>query len=307
MKETTSTALPIHILCGPTVNPYEEKVVYTYADDPGAWRKALGDHLLFEWGIYNHPDSPRPVSLDESGVRFFDRQLELAGLTGPGGPPLQRILDLGCGWGFLLGHLARHFPECRRLDGLNISRSQLDYCAHYLAGQGLADRVRLYQCNAQDLGLLPDPDQPYDLAVIRGVITHFPHALYETAMAALAGRIREGGLLVISDTLYNVDLDTYTPAIPDEVDRLAVGHRKTPDYFAKVLHDSGFTVQDMRVLPSNTDVAHWLLEVRSNLDTHFPDGVSGPLEELRVLAVNLSIALLTDQVSAYSIIARRTN
>jgi pre-sodorifen synthase len=306
VKENPRTALPIHVIRGTTVNSYEEKVVRTYADDPEAWRKALGDHLLFEWGIYNHPDSPRPVSLDESGVRFFEKQLELACLTGPGCRPQPgRILDLGCGWGFILGYLARRFPGCPRLDGLNISRAQLDHCARRLACQGLADRIRLYHGNAHDVSLLPDPGQPYDLVVIRGVVTHFPHSLYEASMAALAGRVRAGGLLVISDTLYKTNLDAYQSAIPDMVDRLAVGHRKTPGYFIKVLEDNGFAIQDMRVLPSNTDVAHWLLEVRSNLETCFPDGVTGPLEELRILAVNLSIALLLDKVSAYSIIAER--
>jgi cyclopropane fatty-acyl-phospholipid synthase-like methyltransferase len=306
IKETARAALPVHVIRGATVNSYEEKVVRTYADDPEAWRKALGDHILFEWGIYDHPDSPRPVSLDESGVRFFEKQLELAYLTGPGCRPQPgRILDLGCGWGFILGYLARRFPDCPRLDGLNISRVQLDHCARYLAGQGLADRIHLYHGSAQDVGLLPDPGQPYDLVVIRGVITHFPYSLYEASMAALAGRVRAGGLLIISDTLYKTDLDTYHSAVPEGAYRLAFAHRKTPGYFVKVLEDNGFAIQDMRVLPSNTDVAHWLLEVRSNLETRFPDGVTGPLEELRTLAVNLSIALLLDKVSAYSIIVER--
>lgn len=315
MPDNPATPLPIVPLRGARSNPYEHKVVRTYADDPESWRKAIGEHLLFEWGIYNHPDSPRPVSLDEAGVRFFDRQLQLAhraatttrpGIQDPPPWPPRRILDLGCGWGYILRHLADRFPACPRLDGLNISDRQLEYCASYLARHLLADRVRLYHANAQDITLLPEPDKPYDLVVIRGVITHFPHRLFEESTAVLHSRVRTDGLLVISDTLYKVDLDTYTPAIPDTVDRLAVGHRKTPAYFAKVLTDSGFAIDDMRVLPSNTDVAHWLLEVRSNLETHFPDGLNGPLEELRVLAVNLSVALLLDQVSAYSIIARRT-
>ncbi|WP_039629541.1 class I SAM-dependent methyltransferase [Streptomyces sp. 769] len=293
------------VIRGPHVDSYEEKVVATYEGDPKAWRRVLGDHLLFEWGIYNHPDSPRPVSLDEAGVRFFEEQLELAGFANPAQSSPRRILDLGCGWGYILGHLATRFPDCPRLDGVNISRRQLEYCADYLHAHQLTGRARLYLCNALDVGLLPDPATLYDLVVIRGVITHFPHALYEQSMAALADRVRPGGLLIISDTLYNTAPATYRSAIPDEVDRLAVGHRKTPDYFAKVLADSGFAIQDMRVLPSNTDVAHWLLEVRSNLETHFPNGVTSAFEELRVLATNLSIALLTDQVSAYSVIARR--
>ncbi|MGP4014859.1 SAM-dependent methyltransferase [Saccharopolyspora sp. 5N708] len=293
------------VIHGPVADAYQEKVVHTYGDDPESWRKALGDTLMFEWGCYDHPDSPRPVSLGESGIRFFERQLDLAGLAGPKRPPLSRVLDMGCGWGYLISYLAHRFPDCPRIDGLNISRRQLEYCSTYLNDQGVSDRTSLYLCNARDIGLLPDPQRLYDLVNIRGVITHFPNELYETSMAALAGRIRPGGTVIISDTLYKVDLAEYQSAIPDEVDRLAVGHRKTPGYFAKVLEDNGFTIADMRVLPKNTDVAHWLLEVRSNIETHFPQGITGPLEELRILAVNLSVALLTDKVSAYSIIAHR--
>lgn len=292
------------VIHGPRVDPYQEKVVYTYGDDPESWKKIIGDRLLYEWGIYDHPDSPRPVSLDEAGLRYFDRQLELAGLTTTDRPRFQRILDVGCGWGFILGYLAERFPQCPRLDGINISRRQLEYCARYLADAGLSDRINLYLCNARDLMELPDPDEPYDLVVLRGVTTHFSPDLYEHTLRALAQRTCPGGLLIISDTLYRTDLNTYESAIPDLVDRQASAHRKSPDYFTRVLKANDFTITDMRVLPSNTDVAHWLLEVLSNIETHFPKGVTGSFKELSVTAVNLSIGLLRDQISAYSIIAR---
>ena len=35
-------------------------------------------------------------------------------------------------------------------------------------------------------------------------------------------------------------------------------HRKTLDYCVK---DAGFNITDMRVLPSGTDAAHWLLDI----------------------------------------------
>lgn len=286
-------------------DPYEEKVVYTYADDPEMWRKALGDTLMFQWGVYNHPDSPRPVSLEEAGIRYFERQLELAGVRSSKASQPQRILDLGCGWGFIMKYLADLFPDCPRIDGINVSGQQLKHCAEYLKKGGVADRVNLYRCNARDVAQLPDPQDLYDLVVIRGVISHFSPELYEECVAGLASRVCEGGTVIISENLYNTDLDSYTSAIPDEEDRLACGYRKTPRQVTQVLEDSGFRVTDLRVLPSNTDVARWLLEVRSNIETFFPEGVTGPLEELRVLAENLSIALLLDKFSAYSIIARR--
>ena len=290
---------------GTRVSDYQAKVEATYAGDPEDWRKAIGDYLLFQFGVYDDPASPQPISLDESGIRYFERQLRLAGLEASDRRPIRRILDLGCGWGYILKYLAERFPECPRLDGLNVSLQQLEHCAKLHAEQGLAGRVNLYLCNAQDVDLLPDPEVPYDLVIIRGVISHFPNELYENAMKALAPRVAEGGPVVISDNLYKVALDIYESDTPDEVDRIACKHRKSPKYFRRVLEQNGFAIHDMRVLPSNIDVAHWLMDVKANIEKHFPDGAPGTLEELRVLAENWSVALIKDKVSTYSVIVKK--
>ncbi|KVK88958.1 methyltransferase type 12 [Burkholderia cepacia] len=302
-----AVAAPFAVVPSAVPNPYLGKVEYTYQDDPEDWRKAIGDNLMFQFGVYDDPRSTPPISLDESGLRYFDQQMELAGFgASEPAPIIRRILDVGCGWGFGLKYLAERFPTCARLDGVNVSRTQLEYCAKYLAGQQLDDRVHLYLCDAQDVDRLPDADEPYDLVTIRGVITHFPDDLYERAMRRLAPRVREGAKLVISDNLYNVPLDDYRSDIHDEVDRLACKHRKRPDYFQRVIEDSGFVVEDIRVLPANIDVVRWFMDVKQNIERHFtPGNIPPPLEELRVMAVSLSVALIKDKFSTYSVIARR--
>nr|WP_232832440.1 hypothetical protein [Photorhabdus sp. CRCIA-P01] len=42
---------PYHIIQGETTNDYESKVVQTYCEDPERWRKAIGDTLLFQFGV----------------------------------------------------------------------------------------------------------------------------------------------------------------------------------------------------------------------------------------------------------------
>ncbi|MBS9424355.1 SAM-dependent methyltransferase [Photorhabdus caribbeanensis] len=298
--------LPYHIIRGETTNDYESKVVQTYCEDPERWRKVIGDTLLFQCGIYDDPASKPPISLDESGIRYFDRQLLLAGLeTKIERPPIRRILDIGCGWGYILKYLAERFPECKRLDGVNISEQQLRYCAEFHAQYGLSERINLYLCNAQDIDRLPDPQEPYDLVIIRGVISHFPNSLYEKAMCALFKRMNTGGQVIISDNLYNVELDNYKSDTPDIIDRLACANRKTSGYFRQVLEESGFVIKDMRVLPSNIDAMHWLLDVKANIERNFPKGVGGPLEELRVLAENFSVALVKNYMSVYSAVVQK--
>lgn len=299
-------AVPYRVIRGPEVSGYEDKVVYTYQDDPAHWRKAIGDCLMFQFGVYNDSRSRPPISLDESGLRYFDQQMELAGYDRGDFGPVKRILDVGCGWGFGLKYLAERFPACPRLDGINISPRQLEHCAKYHAEHGLSERINLFLCNAQDVDLLPDADEPYDLVTVRGVISHFPNDLYERSMAKLASRLRPGATVIFSDNLYNLPLDQYQSETADDVDRLACKHRKSPGYFRQVIEQSGLSVKDMRVLPENIDVARWFMDVKKNIEKHFTaDTIPPPLEELRVMAVNVSVALIKDQFSTYSVIARR--
>lgn len=222
--------------------------------------------------------------------------------------PIRRILDLGCGWGFLSRYLARRFPEAAHVDAVNISGRQLEYCAERLVAEPeFADRVRLFLCDGQDVDLLPDPEIPYDLVVVRGVYTHFLNDVFEASVSAVSKRVRPGGLVVNSDTLYKTDLAAYRSAIPDKTDRLACGNRKSPAYFARVLEEHGLALIDMRIMPTNAEIVHWFTKVRLNIEHDFPEGVTGPIEELREMAVSFSVALSADKVSVYSIISRRTH
>lgn len=144
------------IIRGPKTHPFRAKAARAYDDDPEEWRLVLGDLMHFQWGLYDRSTSAGPMSLDQAGSRHLDRQLELARPANQ--PPPQRVLDVGCGWGAGLHHLARAFPDCPRLDGVNISRQQLEYCANHLTRRGVGDRTRLYLCDAGDVGLLPDPE-----------------------------------------------------------------------------------------------------------------------------------------------------
>jgi cyclopropane fatty-acyl-phospholipid synthase-like methyltransferase len=289
-------------------DPYREKVVYTYDDPPEMWTKSLGSELLFQFGLFDEAEltfGPQPGSVGPSEIRHIGRQLKLAGLTGPGRPTLERILDVGCGWGFLARLLNRHFPECPRIDAVNISRRQLDYAAERIADAGLTDVIRLYLCDGQDVDLLPDPDVPYDLVMVRGVYTHFLNDVLETSVRAVASRMRTGGKLVISDTLYTTSLDSYTSPVEDISDRLACRNRKTPGYFAHTLEQGGFVIESMQVLPSNKEIIHWFGKVRLNIEKHFPVVPEGPIGELHEMADSFSRTLAADQASVYSIICRK--
>lgn len=57
----------------------------------------------------------------------------MAGFLTPGRRRINRILDLGCGWGDITRHIAELFPQCPRINCVNISRRQLECCAAHLS------------------------------------------------------------------------------------------------------------------------------------------------------------------------------
>ncbi|WP_323117975.1 SAM-dependent methyltransferase [Burkholderia alba] len=304
LSNSPSARIPFAVIRGSEISSYQEKVESAYQDDPENWSKAIGDRLWFQFGVYDHPHSPQPIDLDESGLRYFERQLQVAGLDVRNHSPISRILDIGCGWGTALRDLSRRFPDCRRFDGINISDRQLEYCAEVNAARGLSDRINLFRCNALDLDLLPDSDQLYDIAIMRGVISHFPYDLFEIVMTKLRQRMDPDGTVVVSDNLYNVDLSKYRSDTPDTVDRLACKYRKTPTYLRQVFEQSSFRVEDMRILPDRADATRWLLSVQDNIERNFPAGVAGALEELRVMCESLAVAIVKNQVSIYSVVLK---
>lgn len=305
---TGTAEMPYEIVRGPVADPYQARVIETYADDPQLWQAVIGPALWFQFGVYAPPEraanAESPESLDAAGRRHLERQLDIAGVDIPG-TRRGRILDVGFGWGTALEYLARRFPDGPRLDGVNISPTQTQYAARRLSDLSLADRVNLYLCNAQDLWLLPDPGQPYDLVLLRGSITHFSAGALDATLRALASRMARGGKLIISESLYNIRLDAYTSAVPDDEDRLACGHRKTLNILVDALMRNSFILQDARKLPTDEDVIHWLRAVRSNIEQIPPNGIPKPLRELRDTAINLTAALRENTYSVYSIIASR--
>ncbi|MGX0891505.1 cyclopropane fatty-acyl-phospholipid synthase-like methyltransferase [Pseudomonas sp. ADAK2 TE3594] len=301
------SAIAIDVIRSATADHYQSKIESVYADPPKKWRKVIGNEFWYQYGVFDEKMDPCSLPLDASGRRHMEYQFELAEQAGAdvSSQSIRRAIDIGCGWGPVLSFLANRYPDCERIDGVNVSRPQLEYASQVITRKGLADRIRLYLCNAKDIDALPDPKLPYDLAIFRGSLFHFTPQVLQKTMQSLAQRMRTNGTVIISESLYNVDLATYQSFIPDKVDRAASGHRKTPDSLHKALEDNGFEVIDSRVTPSNEDVLRWYALVKGNLDAHYPDSSNPNFSELRDIAINFSDALRKNKASSYSFIARR--
>lgn len=99
----------------------------------------------------------------------------------------RRVLELGCGIGTDTVNFARAGAHVTAVD---LSQESLDLAAQRVDTLGLAERVRFFQANGEELsGTVPL--EPYDLIYSFGVIHHTPHP--DRVIAELRRYLAPGG------------------------------------------------------------------------------------------------------------------
>ncbi|MPZ43096.1 MAG: methyltransferase domain-containing protein [Betaproteobacteria bacterium] len=104
------------------------------------YRLWLDRNMTYSCGYFRSDDD----SLDAAQEQKFEhicRKLMLA--------PGERLLDIGCGWGGLILHAARHHGA--RALGITLSRNQFEFVRERIAREGLADRCSVELLDYRDV------------------------------------------------------------------------------------------------------------------------------------------------------------
>ena len=104
--------------------------------------------------------------------------------------PGDRLLDVGCGWGALIMHAARHFGVTAL--GITLSDAQAALARERIAAEGLGDRCQVEIRDYRHLEGLP----PFDKIASVGMVEHVGVENLPTYFAALYRALRPGGLLL---------------------------------------------------------------------------------------------------------------
>jgi len=125
----------------------DERIVrehYDRGDDFFGW--FLGERMVYTSGFFQNSRETLEQAQDNK-MTLVCKKLQL--------DPGHRMLDIGCGWGTLARHAAKHFGA--DATGVTISQNQTAFGNRRIAEWGLADRARILCKDYRDI-----PTQKFD-------------------------------------------------------------------------------------------------------------------------------------------------
>jgi cyclopropane-fatty-acyl-phospholipid synthase len=171
---------------GAAHEPERDRAAIRYHYDVGNdfYALWLDRQMLYSCAYFARGDDPSG-ELDDAQTAKLDlicRKLRLA--------PGQRLLDVGCGWGALIMHAAKHYGVTAL--GITLSDAQAALARERIAAAGLTD---LCTVEIRDYRALQDVP-PFDRIASVGMVEHVGVENLPTYFASLFGALRPGGLLL---------------------------------------------------------------------------------------------------------------
>lgn len=146
------------------------------------YEQVLGPSMAYTCAVFPKPDA----SLEEAQEEKFDlvaRKLDLQ--------PGMRLLDIGCGWGGMAMHAAKHYGVS--VVGVTLSEQQASWGAAAADRAGLSDQVQILHSDYRDA---PGAPGSYDAVSSIGLMEHIGVHNYPSYFEFVKNKLRDGGRLL---------------------------------------------------------------------------------------------------------------
>ncbi|MFD7424186.1 class I SAM-dependent methyltransferase [Streptomyces californicus] len=177
-----------------------------------------------------------------------------------------RLLDVGCGWGSMAIHAARHHGA--RVTGITLSREQAALARKRVADEGLTDRVEIRVQDYRDVD-----DGPYDAISSIGMAEHVGSVRYREYADDLYALLKPGGRLLNHQIARRPEKDEEAYRIDAFIDAYVFpdGELAPLGRTLTLLEEAGFEARDVESLRE-----HYALTLRrwvANLEQHWERAV----------------------------------
>lgn len=144
------------------------------------YESVLGPSMAYTCAVYPRADA----TLEEAQFEKFDLVCRKLALE-----PGRSLLDVGCGWGGMVLHAARHYGV--RALGVTLSRQQAEWAQKAIVEAGLADLAEVRHLDYRDVR-----KTGFDAVSSIGLTEHIGARNLPAYFRFLRGRLRPGGRLL---------------------------------------------------------------------------------------------------------------
>lgn len=180
---TDQTALKKLIFTSVSKKNQEKEVTSHYDIGNDFYKLWLDDTMSYSCGYFKHDDD----SLHQAQVNKVDYILEKLylkeGMT---------LLDIGCGWGFLLIEAAKKYKV--KGTGITLSHEQYDEFSRRIEDEGLQDYLGVELMDYRDL---PGSGKKFDRVVSVGMVEHVGRENYQVFNDCVRDVLKDGGVFLL--------------------------------------------------------------------------------------------------------------
>lgn len=252
----------------------------------------LGPSMTYTCALYPTEDT----TLDQAQFAKHDLVARKLGLR-----PGQRLLDVGCGWGGMVMHAARHYRV--RALGVTLSRKQAEWAQKAIASSGLAELAEVRHLDYRDV-----PEAGFDAISSIGLTEHIGKAQLPGYFRFLHDKLVPGGRLLNHCITRPNNLE------PAARKRHFINRYIFPDgelegvgHLISVMHDTGFEVRHEENLREH--YARTLAGWSANLDAHWDAAVAevglGRARTWRLYLVGARLGFVRNQIQLHQVLCAK--
>jgi cyclopropane-fatty-acyl-phospholipid synthase len=163
----------------------ERSVSHHYDVGNEFYRLVLGPTMAYSCARFVNPHDDLEAA-QEAKHDLICRKLGLQ--------PGMRLLDVGCGWGGMARHAARHYGV--RAVGITLAAEQQRWAVRATEEAGLAGLVEIRRQDFRDLDFRGSSAESFDAVCSIGMFEHVSSAAVQTYFSILYGLLRPGGRIL---------------------------------------------------------------------------------------------------------------
>ena len=219
----------------------------------------------------------------------------------------ERMLDVGCGWGGLISHAARHYGV--DAVGITLSQKQYDLAREWIASEQLGDRARVLLLDYRELQERFGADA-FDKVTSVGMFEHVGLANLRQYFSSVSGVLRDRGLF-LNHGITSADLDgrPIGSGVGDFVHKYVFPHGELPHLHVatREMSRAGFEIVDVESLRTHyaKTLEHWSRRLDSHLSEAAQVVADRTLRIWRAYLAGSAYGFAQGWMSVYQLLASR--